>query len=54
MGQNNTAGIDALNDPEKVLIEDIHGVSADIWFAIASWERKLQICVAINVALPEH
>ena len=40
VGQNNTAGIDALNDPEKVLIEDIHGVSADIWFAIASWGKE--------------
>ena len=32
--------IDALNDPEKVFIEDIHGVSADIWFAIASWGKE--------------
>ena len=34
------AGIDAPNDPEKQLIADIEEVSADIWFAVASWGKE--------------
>lgn len=34
------SGIESLNDPEKKIIDDIATVSADIWFAIASWGKE--------------
>lgn len=40
LGKAKPAGIDTLNNPEKELIEDIQSVSADIWFAVASWGKE--------------
>lgn len=40
LGKAKPAGIDTLNNPEKDLIDDIGNVSADIWFAVASWGKE--------------
>ena len=40
LGKTIQTGITALNDPEKELIEDISKVSADVWFAIATWGKE--------------
>ena len=40
VGKAKLTGIDALNDPEKELIEDIKGISADVWFATAAWGKE--------------
>lgn len=40
VGKAKSTGIETLNDPEKELIEDIKNVSADIWFAVASWGKE--------------
>ena len=40
LGKAKPAGIDTLNNPEKDLIGDIGNVSADIWFAVASWGKE--------------
>lgn len=40
VGKSKPKGIESLNDPEKDLIEDIKKVSADVWFATASWGKE--------------
>ena len=40
VGKVQKTGIDKLNDPEKNLIDDIKCVSADVWFAVASWGKE--------------
>ena len=40
VGKAKPKGIDSLNDPEKDLIEGIKQVSADVWFAVASWGKE--------------
>ena len=40
VGKTKAKGIESLNDPEKDLIEDIKKVSADVWFATASWGKE--------------
>ena len=40
VGKTKPSGIETLNDPEKELIEGIKQVSADVWFAVASWGKE--------------
>lgn len=40
IGKANNTGIDTLNNHEKELIDDIKNVSADVWFAVASWGKE--------------
>ncbi len=40
IGKNNQSKTELLNDPEKVLVNDIKGVSADIWFSVCSWGKE--------------
>lgn len=40
VGKSKPTGLDSLNDPEKDLVEGIKQVSADIWFAVASWGKE--------------
>ncbi len=40
LDREKSAGIESLNGPEKDLVEDIAKVSADIWFAAASWGKE--------------
>ena len=40
VGKAKPLGLDTLNDPEKELVEGIKQVSADVWFALASWGKE--------------
>lgn len=40
IGKSKSAGISSPNEPEKGLIDDIKSVSADVWFAVASWGKE--------------
>lgn len=40
VGKVKATGLDRLNDPEKELIEGIKQISADVWFAVASWGKE--------------
>ena len=40
VGKVQPTGVNALNDPEKELIDDIKLVSADMWFSVASWGKE--------------
>ena len=40
IGKTKPKGIENPNAPEKDLVEDIKKISADIWFAIASWGKE--------------
>ena len=40
IGKNKPSKTESLNDPEKVLVNDIKGVSADFWFSVCSWGKE--------------
>ena len=40
VGKVKPLGIDTLNNSEKDLIEAIKNISAEVWFAVASWGKE--------------